>query len=247
MVTAEAEIEAPAGGGGDGRPSPFALLFAPDRGMDRQAKVGRVRWILVFAWVASLLLGLALAARVDAASSTLRRLEQSGQLQGMSDRQIADETRNAERVFEVTSVAKGAVGAPVQLGLACLAVVGLVWFFRGRIKGSAVAPVAAATLLPGAIASLLDAACALRYESFPPEGGPLAPRSLSALLALAGRALPDPWVRFGNALDFFSLWAAVMMGFGVAAAGKIPRGTAVAGTLVAWVCYRLLTQVAMGG
>src|SRR6185369_14585855 len=59
----------------DRPPSPFALLFAPDRGMDRQARVGRARWHLVFAWLSAILLAAALAIRVDGKGSTLRKLE----------------------------------------------------------------------------------------------------------------------------------------------------------------------------
>ncbi|MFT3770969.1 MAG: hypothetical protein QM820_36595 [Minicystis sp.] len=243
-LTLEAE-RAPAAT--DGPPSPAALLFAPDRAMERQARVGRARFYLLFAWVADILLGVAQAMRVDAASSTLRKLEMSGQLQSMSDRQIADDTHSAERIFQVGSIAKGVVGAPFSLGLACLAIVFLAWFLRGRIKGGAVAAVAAATMLPGALATLLDAASAFRHAALPPEGVPLSPRTLTAFLALAGRPLMDPWAKLGNALDIFSLWAAIMMGFGIAAAAQIPKGRAITGTLVAWVCYRLLTQVAMGG
>jgi hypothetical protein len=228
-------------------PSPLALLFAPDRGMERQARVGRAIRFFLFAWLCALLLGAALAYRMDAKSSTLRKLEMSGQLQTMSDRQVADETHNAERVAVVVSVAKGVVGVPLQLGSACVALLALAWFLRGRVKGSAVVPVAATTLLPEAIADLLDAATAFRHASLPPEGVPLAPRSLSAVLALLGHPLMDPWLKLGAALDFFSLWAAVMMGFGVAAVGQIPRRNALTGTLIAWVCYQLLTHVAAKG
>jgi hypothetical protein len=38
-----------------------------------------------------------------------------------------------------------------------------------------------------------------------------------------------------------------MMAFGVAATGDIPVRRALIGTLVAWVCLRLLTNVAIGG
>lgn len=228
-------------------PSPPALLFAPDRSMDRQARVGRALRIFLFAWVCSLLLGAALAYRVDARSSTLRKLEMSGQLQTMSDRQVADETHNAERVARVVSVAKGVVDTPLQLGSACVALLAVTWFLRGRIKGSAVVPVAAATLLPGAIANLLDAVTAFRHEALPPEGVPLVPRSLSAILPLVGRPLMDPWLKLGSALDFFSLWAAVMMAYGVVAVGQVPRRTALTGTLIAWVCFQLLTHVAAKG
>jgi hypothetical protein len=243
-----ASIEAGlAASGGDRPPSPITLLFAPDRGMERQARLGRARWFVLFAWIAALLLGAALALRVDAKSSTLRKLEMSGQLQSMSDRQLADETRSAERIFQVVSLAKGTLGVPLKLGLACAAVLGLCWFFRGRVKGSTVVPVAAATLLPGAIADLLDAVSAFRHASVPPEGVPLSPRSLGAVLPLLGHSLAEPWTKLGNALDFFSLWAAVMMAYGVIAVGQVPRRNALAGVMIAWVCYQLLTHVATGG
>jgi hypothetical protein len=171
----------------------------------------------------------------------------SGQLQTMSDRQVADETHNAERVAEDVSIAKGVVSVPVQLGAGSVALVGLVWFLRGRIKGSAVVPVAAATLLPGALADLLDAAIAFRHAAIPPDGVPLTPRSLGAILPLLGHPLDGPWLKLAGALDFFSLWAALMLAFGVAAVGQLPRRTALTGTLIAWVCYQLLTQVATKG
>lgn len=243
-IAVEAELEAPPAAK---PPSALALLFSPDREMDRQARAGRAVWFLLFAWLCALLLGAVLALRVDAHDSTIRNLSVTGRISGMSDRQIADETRNAERVFQVASVAKAVVGVPFDLGLACLAILFLVWFFRGRVTGSAVAPVAAATLIPGALANLLDAFVAFRHTSLPPEGFNLSPRTLSAALAMLGDPVPDPWVKLGNALDFFSLWAAVMLAFGVIAAGQVPKRTAIAGTLVAWLCCRLITQVAMGG
>jgi hypothetical protein len=229
------------------RPSPLAVLFAPDRGMQRQARVGRILWFFLFAWLCSILLGAALAYRVDAKSSTLKELEKSGQLPTMSDRQVADETRKAESVAQVVSVAKGVVATPVQLGLTCLALVALCWFFRGRVKGSAVGPVAAATLLPSGIADLVDAVSAFRHAALPPQGIPLAPRSLSAILSAFGHAPTGPWLKLGNALDFFSLWTALLLAFGLTAAGRVPKNRAIVGTLVAWACFRLLTTVAIGG
>jgi hypothetical protein len=230
----------------DRRPSPIALLFAPGRAMDLQARVGRVRGILLFTWVCSLLLAAALAIRVDAESSTLRKLETSGGLRSMSDRQVADETRKAERIFQVMSVAKGAVMPLLDLGLGCVALLGLCWFFRGRVKGRAVAPVAAATLLPSGIANLIDAASAFQHAAMPPEGLPLAPRTLSALSQLVGHPFAGPWVKLGAVADLPSLWSAVLMAYGVAAAGQVSRKKALIGTIVAWLCYRLLTQVAIG-
>lgn len=240
----EAPIETPEGS--EPRSSLPALL-ASERAMEGHARVGRARWFFLFAWLCSILLGAAVAARVDARSETLQKLEMTGQLRGMSDRQIEDETRAAERVSQVASVAKGVVAAPLQLGLACAALLVMCWFFRGRVKGRAVVPVAAVSLVPGAIANLLDAVAAIRHATLPPSGALLSPRTLSAVLALVGRPLSEPGVRFGHALDFFSLWAAVLLGYGVAVVGQIKKRNALAGTLIAWVCYRLLTNVAAGG
>ena len=63
----------------------------------------------------------------------------------------------------------------------------------------------------------------------------------------AGRADRGAALKLGGALDFFSLWAAVMMGFGIAAAGDVPTRRALIGTLCAWVGFRLIVSVAMGG
>jgi hypothetical protein len=229
-------------------PPALLALVAPDVGMERQARTGGVwPWVLI-AMVCSVLFGVAQAVRIDARAATLKKLESSGQLQNMSDKQVDDETKNAERLYQVGRVSGGLVDAPLSLGLSCLAVVGLTWFLRGRVKGAWVVPVAAATLLPGAIANLLGAAAAFQHAALAPnQPTPLAPRSVSALFALFDHPLSGPWLKLGNAFDFFSLWAAVMMAFGVAATGGIPARRALIGTLVAWVCLRLLTNVAVGG
>ncbi|MEZ4315130.1 MAG: hypothetical protein R3F14_44515, partial [Polyangiaceae bacterium] len=177
----------------------IAVLFSPDRGMQRQVRVGRARFYFLFAWASSIALGVVTAVRVDARSSTLKQLEMMGQLRSMSERQIAEETQSGERVAMVTSIAKAVVGTPVGLGMACLAVVVLVWFFRGRIKGSAVAPVAAATLVPGALANLVDAVAAYRHALIPPEGVPLGPRTLTAVMQLFHKPLMGAAMKFGNA------------------------------------------------
>ena len=231
-----------AAGGG-----PLAILFAPSSGVERQARVGRVLWFLLFAWVAAVVLSAAIALRIDARGSTLRQLEESGELKTMSDRQIEEKTKNAARIARVLGIAKGVTGVPLQFGLTCVSVLALTWFLRGRVRGAAVAPVAAATLLPGAIADLLDALSAFRHAAIPPDGVPLAPRTAAAIATVFGRPWAGPWMKLGGALDFYSLWAAVLCAHGVAAAGQVPRRRAIAGTLVAWVCWRLLTTVAIGG
>ncbi len=232
---------------GTATPPALWALVAPATGMERQAKTGGVKLTLALAIVCALLAGFAQAWRVDAAASTLQKLDNEGRLASMSDRQVDEETHKAERVYQVLRVAGAAVEAPVALGLACLAVVALGWFLKGRLKGSAVVPVAAATLLPGAVANLLDALVALRHATLPPEPTLLAPRTAADVLQVLGHPLVGPMTKLGGALDFYALWAALLLGYGVAFAAQVPLRRAVVGTVVAWVCWRLLTHVALGG
>jgi hypothetical protein len=48
-------------------------------------------------------------------------------------------------------------------------------------------------------------------------------------------------------VDVFSLWTALLLGYGLLFAANLPRRRALAGTLIGWLCFRLLTTVAMGG
>src|SRR5260370_30160 len=152
-----------------GAPRALVALVARDVGMERQAKTGTVwPWVLI-AMVCSLLVGVAQAVRVDARAATLKKLESAAQLENMSDRQIDDETKSAERLYQVVRVAGGLADAPLSLGLSCLAVVGLTWFLRGRVKGASVVPVAAATLLPGSIPNLLGAGAGFHQPPLSPN------------------------------------------------------------------------------
>src|SRR5258708_39916550 len=137
--------------------------------MDRQARVGTARLPFLVAFACAVLAAFAQAYRVDSREATLKKLEQGGQLQTMSDRQFDDETRNANRLYQVMRIGQGVFEAPVFLGLGSLAVVGLVCFLRRKVKGRAVVPVSAAALLPGAIAHSLGAGCESNHASLPPN------------------------------------------------------------------------------
>jgi hypothetical protein len=244
-VSLEAELPEPAP-----RAVPPALvaMVAPEVGMERQARVGNARLAFLIAFVCAILSGLVQASRIDARSVTLARLDKDGKLAEMSDKQVDDEVKSAERLAEVGRVAVGVVKAPINLGLAGLAVVGLAWFLKGKVKGKAVFPVASVTLLPAALGDLLDAGSAFLRQSLPADPkNVLAPRDLGSALAALGHPLVGPALKLASALDFFSLWAAILMGFGVAAVGDVPLRRAMIGTLVAWMCMRLLLTVAAGG
>ena len=113
-------------------PAQAVALVMPDVGMERVARLGRVRGPLLFAMACAVLAAAAGIMRVDAKDATLRMLEKQGQLTSSSDRQIDDATKSAERVYMVKRVGGALVAPPVQLGLLCVALLALSWFLRGR-------------------------------------------------------------------------------------------------------------------
>lgn len=228
-------------------PAQALALLAPDLGMERVARVGRARWPLILALVCALAAGVAEAVRVDARTSTLATLEQSDQLKTMSDRQIDDQVRNDERAFMVKRVALSLVQAPVSFVGFLIALYALSWFLRGRSQGPAMLAVAGAALLPGALADLLSGGAALMHFSIEPSHAALIPRTLSDLGAAVSLPMGAAVGKLLTAVDFFSLWAALLLAFGLQSAASLPRARPLYGTLAAWVLWRLLTTVAVGG
>jgi hypothetical protein len=229
-------------------PPAAVALVAPEMGMERVARAGRVRGPLLVALFCALLSASAGVLRVDAKDATLRAMEKAGDLQTSSDRQVEDNTKSAERVYLVTRVAGALVEPPLQLGLLCLAIFGLSWFLRGRSEGRAVPPVAAAALLPGAVANLLEAGATFQHAAIAPDGPPALPRTLAQFWTqLAAQPASPAVMKLLSVFDIFSFWTALLVGFGLIAAGHVPQRRALAGTLIAWLCLRLVTQVAAGG
>src|SRR5205807_8411638 len=111
-----------------------------------------------------------------------------------------------------------------------------------------VPPVAAAALLPGAIANLLDAGATFQHVAIAPDGPAALPRTLAQFWTqLAAHPAAPSVMKLLSVFDIFSFWTALLVGFGLIAAGHVPQRRALAGTLIAWLCLRLLTQVAAGG
>ena len=229
-------------------PAAAVALIAPEIGMERVARTGGVRGPLLIALACALLSAGAGVLRIDAKDATLRAMDKEGQLQTSSDRQVEDATKSAERIYLVKRVAGALVEPPFQLGLLCVAIFALGWFFRGRTEGRAVPPVAAAALLPLAVGNLLEAIATYQHAAIAPDGPPSLPRTLADFwTSVAAQPGPAPLMKLLSAFDVFSFWSALLVGFGLAAAAQLPRRRALTGTLAAWLCMRLLTQVAMGG
>jgi len=230
-------------------PAQLVAIVAPDVGMPRVAREGKARWALLFAMLCSLAFAGAQATRVSAREETLQQLEMSGQLKDMSDRQIEEQAKSSEHKFVVKTAAAALFKEPLLCLAYLICLYALSWFLRGRSNGGAIAAVSAAALLPGALRDLLSAGAALMHSTLPTEGPPLVPSTFNQISALLGHPMMGMLAPLGNALDLFSLWAALLFGFGLAAAASLSRTRALAGALVAWTLWRLLYACAfhLGG
>ena len=228
-------------------PLPLEATLLPDAGMPRAARMSRARGPLLFALICSLAWGVALAAQVDARDVTLRELDMQGKLPTLSDRQIEEAQRTSERGFMVKKLAIAAVEPPLMLLASALGLFALSWLLRGRSQAGQVFTVSAWALVPAALGDLVEAAATLLRGSISPEAGPITPRTFAALAEALGHAASGPAAKLLGAIDVFDLWGVVLLGFGFAAAAQLPTRRALTGTLIAWVCYRLLRFVAIGG
>jgi hypothetical protein len=229
-------------------PSPLLALFAPDIGIPRVARAGRLRPMLVFAICCALLAGVATALHVDAHDSTLRELGAQGKLKTMSDKEVEDAQRASERSFMVARIAWAAVEAPLTLALDAAGLFLLSWFLRGKLKAGPLLAVCGAALLPFAFANLLEAVAALRQQGIAPGVfHHLVPHDGADLAAALGHPLEGPWAKLGRAFDAVALWSALLLGFGLSAAADLPVRKAVAATLAGWLLWRLFAHVGLAG
>jgi hypothetical protein len=247
-VSQEVEVAQAAKGPATARiPAMLVALIAPDLGMERVARSARVAAPLLVAFACSLAFAAAEVARVDAVQATLRELDAQGKLKDLSDQAIADQTTSAERAFAVKRVALAAIRPPLIWAGSLVGLYVLVWFLRGRSSAGGLRAVAAASLLPHALADLLGAGATWLAARLPIDHAPLVPRTLADLLVARGMEAPFAIQRLAGALDFFSLWAALLLGFGLGPAAQLPRGRALGAVLLSWLLFRLLTRVALAG
>lgn len=227
-------------------PPSLEALVAPEAGMSRQARVGGVLLPLGLAMLFALSAGLSAAVRVNAREATLQELETSGQLATMSDRAIDDAQKAAEQTFVVKRIALAIAAPPAWLLLLALGVLIVGWFAKGRtnqLKLSAVFPVAAAGLLPFAIADLLETGSTLQRATLSSAPAPLLTSTLTQMAEALGHPIVGAAGKILSAVDVFSLWSAVLVAFGVAAASNIPTRRALVFTLIGWFAFRLIRTV----
>jgi hypothetical protein len=199
-------------------------------------------------WVAPLLLlvlsvcasGTAFALRWNAASSVVQGLQMSGQLERMSESEIADEIQTSTRKALVGGIAKGVFVMPMLAVLLAALLWFCAWLFDTPAPFGRLLSVAAMALLPIALYHLIFTVCVLaQHELSLDRVGELVPSSLAVLDGLSPKLK-----RVLGAVDFFNLWMMLLLGLGFAAATGMRRGRAL---LLSGTLYLMYSGVFMIG
>ncbi|MGO9831926.1 MAG: YIP1 family protein [Myxococcaceae bacterium] len=190
------------------------VLTDPAEGIPAAIEARRALWPVVLLSVATAFAGASFALRWNAAPSIIHGLEASGQLKGMPEADLAEQIQQAERLKLVTSIAGGLVlPALTVLGIALVLVL-LAWLLGRKGSFNAFFTAAAIGTLPVALAKFLYGLMALMQSSLSEDrAGHLLPSSLAFVVHTQSPKL----MRLLSSLDFFTLWAALLVGVGFAA------------------------------
>jgi hypothetical protein len=189
------------------------VLTNPAEGVPAAIEARRALWPVVLLSLSTAFAGACFAVRWNAAPSIIRGLEASGQLKGMPEADLLDQIQQAERLKLVTSIAGGLIlPALTVLGIA-VALALLAWLLGKKGSFSAFFTAAAVGLLPLALAKFLYGLVALVQTSLSEDrAATLLPSSLAFVI----HAQSPKLMRILSSVDFFQLWAALLVGVGFA-------------------------------
>jgi Yip1 domain len=190
------------------------VLTNPAEGVPAAIEARRALWPVVLLSLSTAFAGACFAVRWNAAPSIIKGLEDSGQLKGMPEADLLDQIQQAERLKLVTSIAGGLIlPALTVLGIAVVLAL-LAWLLGKKGPFNAFFTAAAVGLLPLALARFLYGLVALVQTSLSEDrAATLLPSSLAFVIHSQSPKL----MRLLSSLDFFHLWAALLVGVGFAA------------------------------
>jgi hypothetical protein len=202
------------------------------------------RWVVPLLWL--MLTGtasaVAFANRLDASAVVLPRMEAAGELGKASEREVAEEIEQTQRIALVAGVAKATFGMPLAVLAIAVALKFVSWLLGKKALFGACFTSAAMAMLPVALFFLLSAAIALRQDVVVPEQQLIA----SSVGQFFGSEAPG-LSRALNAIDFFNLWAAALLGLGFAAATRMSVWRAVGVCLFLYALFAAAVMVGLPG
>lgn len=213
---------------------PARVVVDPVESVPTAVASRRWLWPLLILCLTSAFSGVAFASRFDAQAAVLSSLAQTGELETITDHDLAEKIVRSQHLAVVSGVAKGVFVMPFFVFLIAAAVKFASWLIGRKTKFVQLFTGVSVAFLPIALANLLFGICALAQLSIPLEAAKtLLPSSLGALIHVhspkVGRLLAG--------VDFFNLWTVGLLGLGYAEASGMKKGRALIFVLILYVCF----------
>ncbi len=208
--------------------------------------VARRHWVVAVLLLAVLTAaaGATVGARLDTARLVIPKLQGSGELLKVSEREVSEKIEEAQRVAIVAGVAKGLLAMPLGVLLLAVALKVTAWLVGRKALFVELFTAAALAMLPVALFHGLEVLAALRLDLITPAmAEALVPSSLTAVLEPPGPRL----ARVYGAVDLVNVWAALVLGLGFSAASKWHPGKGAALGLFLYVLFAAAVFVGLPG
>jgi hypothetical protein len=193
---------------------PLRAILDPVGAIPKAVESQRWFFALSLASIVTAASGAVLALRLDAARVVIPKMAMAGELAKASEREISEAIQQAQRIALVGGIAKGLLLMPLIVLLLGVVLKVAAWLIGRKALFISCFTAAALTMLPVAIFHLVEIVIAFSQAV-------LTPAALSALVpASPGFETSAKLATVLKTVDFFNLWAALVMGLGFAAASQ---------------------------
>ena len=223
----------------------LATLWSPRRALKDAADGRHFVWPLLLATLVSAGYTAILMPRVDWKAFAEKRLEAlpPEELAKLTPHEREEKIETVGKVQGVSAYASAVVGTS-----AVALVVALCLWLGFKVAGGTpgfvgTLAVSAASLLPGAIKSLLSIPALLKREGMEVEE--VVTLLPSSLASLAPEGTPMPQLSLLGSLDLFSIWAVVLIALGMAHVAKVSLLRSSLATGLLWAGYVLVFRFAL--
>ncbi len=196
---------------------PLRTLLDPLGAIPRAVEARRWLWPLLLVAVLTATAGALIALRLDASRLVIPKMQMSGELLKASEREVNEAVEQAQRVALVGNIAKGLLLMPLLMLLLGVVLKFAAWLLGRKALFIDLFTVATLTMLPIGVFHAAEGLAAMQLEVITPRlAESLIPSSVASVKAFTAPKLMGVY----RALDFFNIWAALVMGLGFAAASK---------------------------
>ena len=219
---------------------PTRVLLDPLGATRAAVEAHRWMWPLLFLVLCVCASTTTFALRWDANGAVVQQLQAAGQLDKMTESELAEAIQSAPRKTLVLGVLSGVLLRPLMALLLAAALWVCAWLLDRKAAFGRLLSAAALAMLPIALYHLIFTLCLLAQPSLSEaRAQDLVPSSLAALHGLSPKV-----ERVLRGVDFFNLWSVGLLGLGFSAATGMSRGRSV---VLGYMLYAMFVGVVFVG